>query len=300
MMRRSVLVLTFIILLTSACVHLASRPDSKAGPVVLASTTFLADMARNIAGDRLQVDSLLPIGADPHGYQPTPSDVAKISKSTVLIVNGVGYEQFLNSLLVNAGGKRDVVEATAGLSPRKNAGLEHGIDPHMWLDPNNVITYVENIREALIHADPDGTAIYKANADSYVARLKALDAWIVEQVNQIPANRRLLVTNHEALGYFADRYGFTVIGAVVPGFSTDAAPSAQQMAGLIDLIKSSRAPAIFLGKVESDTLAAQIANETNAKVVGDLYLESLTEGAPAATYIDMMKHNVTRIVEALK
>jgi manganese/iron transport system substrate-binding protein len=124
--------------------------------------------------------------------------------------------------------------------------------------------------------------------------------WIVEQVNQIPADRRLLVTNHEALGYFADRYGFTVIGAVVPGFSTDAAPSAQQMAGLIDLIKSSGAPAIFLGQVESDTLAAQIANETSAKVVSDLYLESLTEGAPAATYIDMMKHNVTRIVGALK
>jgi ABC-type Zn uptake system ZnuABC Zn-binding protein ZnuA len=226
--------------------------------------------------------------------------VAKISKSTVLIVNGLGYEQFLSTLLQNAGGQRDVIEGTAGISPRKNAGLEHGVDPHMWLDPNNVIVYVENIRDALIHADPDGAAIYKENADAYIAQLKALDAWIVEQVNQIPAERRLLVTNHEALGYFADRYGFTVIGAVVPGFSTDAAPSAQQMAGLINLIKSSGAPAIFLGQVESDTLAAQIANETSAKVVSDLYFESLTEGVPAATYIDMMKHNVTRIVEALK
>jgi ABC-type Zn uptake system ZnuABC Zn-binding protein ZnuA len=299
-MRRSIILLTFIILLASACAPLASQPDPKAGPVVLASTTFLADITRNVAGDRLQVDALLPVGADPHGYQPTPSDVAKISKSTVLIVNGLGYEQFLSTLLANAGGQRDVIEATAGLSPRKNAGLEHGVDPHMWLDPNNAITYVENIRDALVKADPNGAAIYKANADAYVAQLKALDAWIVEQVNQIPANRRLLVTNHEALGYFADRYGFTVIGAVVPGFSTDAAPSAQQMAGLIDLIKSSGAPAIFLGQVESDTLAAQIANETSAKVISDLYLESLTEGPPAATYIDMMKHNVTRIVEALK
>ncbi len=299
-MRRSIIVLTFIILLASACSPLASQPNPKTGPIVLASTTFLADMARNVAGDRVQVDSLLPMGADPHGYQPTPSDVAKISKSTVLIVNGLGYEQFLNTLLENAGGKRDVIEATAGLNPRKNTGLEHGVDPHMWLDPNNVITYVENIREALIHADPNGAAIYKGNADAYITQLKTLDTWIVEQVNQIPAERRLLVTNHEALGYFADRYGFTVIGAVVPSFSTDAAPSAQQMARLIDLIKSSGAPAIFLGKVESDTLAAQIANETSAKVVSDLYLESLTEGAPAPTYIDMMKHNVTRIVEALK
>jgi ABC-type Zn uptake system ZnuABC Zn-binding protein ZnuA len=299
-MRRSIIVLTFIILLASACAPLASQPDSKAGPVVLASTTFLADMARNVSGDRLQVDSLLPVGADPHGYQPTPSDVAKISKSTVLIVNGLGYEQFLNTLLDNAGGKRDIMEATAGISPRKDAGMEHGVDPHMWLDPNNVIIYVENIRDALAKADSNGAAIYKANADAYIIQLKVLDTWIIEQVNQIPANRRLLVTNHEALGYFADRYGFTVIGAVVPSFSTDAAPSAQQMAGLIDLVKSSGAPAIFLGQVESDTLAAQIANETNAKVVSDLYLESLTEGAPAATYLDMMKHNVTRIVDALK
>jgi len=299
-MRRSIITLIFIILLTSACASLASTPDPKAGPVVLTSTTFLADMARNVAGARVQVDSLLPVGADPHGYQPTPSDVAKISKSTVLIVNGLGYEQFMITLLQNAGGQRNVVEATAGLSPRKDAGLEQGIDPHMWLDPNLVIVYVENIRDALVKADPNGAAIYKANADAYIIQLKTLDAWIVEQVNQIPAKRRLLVTNHEALGYFADRYGFTVIGAVVPSFSTDAAPSAQQMAGLIDLIKSSGAPAIFLGKVENDTLAAQIANETSAKVVSDLYLESLTDGAPAATYIDMMKHNVTSIVDALK
>lgn len=299
-MRRSIIVLTVIILLASACSPLASQSNPKTGPVVLASTTLLADMARNVVGDRLEVDSLLPVGADPHGYQPTPSDVVKISKSTLLIVNGLGYEQFMNTLLENAGGQRDVIEATAGLSPRKDAGLEHGVDPHMWLDPNNVIVYVENIRDVLAQTDPDGAAAYKANADAYIAQLKALDTWIIDQVNQIPAERRLLVTNHEALGYFADQYDFTVIGAVVPSFSTDAAPSAQQMAGLIDLIKSSGAPAIFLGQVESDTLAAQIANETGVKVISDLYLESLTEGAPAATYIDMMKHNVTRIVETLK
>jgi len=299
-MQRLIFIVILIVLLASACSPLASQADPKAGPVVLASTTFLADMARNVAGNRLQVDSLLPLGADPHGYQPTPSDVAKISKSTVLIVNGLGYEQFLTTLLENAGGERKIVVASTGLSPRKDAGLEHGVDPHMWLDPNNVIIYVENIRDALTSADPNGAAIYKANTDAYMAQLKSLDAWIVEQVSQIPAKRRLLVTNHEALGYFADRYGFTVIGAVIPGFSTDAAPSAQQMAALIDLIKSSGAPVIFLGKVENDALAAQIANETSAKVVSDLYLESLTDGAPAATYIDMMKHNVTRIVEALK
>jgi ABC-type Zn uptake system ZnuABC Zn-binding protein ZnuA len=173
-------------------------------------------------------------------------------------------------------------------------------DPHMWLDPNRVVKYVENIRDGLVQADPTGTENYLSNAEAYIAKLKELDMWIVEQVSQIPSDQRLLVTNHEALGYFADRYGFTIIGVVIPSTSTEAAPSAQQMAELIDQIKSSGAPAIFLDEVENPTLAQQIANETGVKIVDDLHLESLTNGAPAATYIDMMKHNVTRIVEALK
>jgi ABC-type Zn uptake system ZnuABC Zn-binding protein ZnuA len=170
----------------------------------------------------------------------------------------------------------------------------------MWLDPNRVLTYVENIRDGLTHFDPGGASVYQSNAEAYIAELTALDAWIVEQVSQIPAEQRLLVTNHEALGYFADRYGFTVIGAVVPGVSSDASTSAAQMVELIDLIKSSGAPAIFLDEVENPSLAHQIADETGVKVIEDLHLESLTDGAPAGTYIDMIKHNVTLIVKALK
>jgi len=267
---------------------------------VLATTTFLADIARNVAGDRVQVDSLLPVGADPHAYQASPSDVAKISDCTVLIINGLKYENFLASLLENVGGERMIIEATSGISPREDATNEHGVDPHMWLDPNLVITYVENIRDGLVKADPEGAASYTANADAYIKQLKDLNTWIVEQVGTIPAEKRLIVTNHEALGYFAERYGFSVIGTVIPSMSTDSAPSAQQMASLIDQIKSTGAPAIFLGEVENPTLAQQIADETGVKVVADLYLESLTDGAPAGTYIDMMKHNVTLIVDALK
>lgn len=293
------LIIGFLIL-TTACTAPTSNADSKSGPIILASTTFLADIAQNVAGERVQVQSLLPIGIDPHSYQATPADVAKIVKSNVLIINGLGYEQFLQTLLANAGGERMVVEASAGLSPRKDAKLEQGVDPHMWLDPNLVVTYVENIRDGLIKADPDGADVYRANAEKYIAQLKELDGWITEQVNTIPANRRLLVTNHEALGYFADRYGFTVLGTVVPSMSTDAAPSARDIAGLIDQVKSAGAPAIFLGEVENPTLAQQIAEETGVRVVNDLYLESLTAGPPAPTYIDMMKHDVMRIVEALK
>jgi ABC-type Zn uptake system ZnuABC Zn-binding protein ZnuA len=278
-----------------------SAPKSSDGRLkALTSTTFLADITRNIAGDRISVDSLLPVGADPHAYQAAPSDVAKIAESDLLILNGLEYEHFIEPLLENAGGERLIIEATAGLSPRKDAGSEHGVDPHMWLDPNLVVTYVENIRDGLIQIDVEGTQIYKANADAYIAQLKDLDKWIVEQVNTIPAERRLLVTNHEAVGYFAERYGFEVAGAVIPSLSTDAGTSAKELAALIEVIKTSGAPAIFLGEVENPDLANQIAAETDVKVVDNLHLESLTVGAPAATYIDMMKHNVNQIVEALK
>ncbi|MDP1713180.1 MAG: zinc ABC transporter substrate-binding protein [Anaerolineales bacterium] len=291
-----------------------SAPKSSDGALrVLTSTTFLADIAQNVAGDRVRVDSLLPIGMDPHAYQGAPADVARIAESNLLILNGLDYELFIVPLLdaARAGGEGLVIEATAGLNPRsaeRNAnGAESGKgaeqearDPHMWLDPNLVITYVENIRAGLIDADPDGAATYKANADTYMVELKDLDAWIVEQVNTIPAERRLLVTNHDTLGYFAARYGFEIVDTIIASLSSEAGTSAQDLAAVIDGIKASGTPAIFLGEVENADLAHQIAEETGVIVVDDLYFESLTEDTPAATYIDMMKHNVTRIVDGLK
>jgi ABC-type Zn uptake system ZnuABC Zn-binding protein ZnuA len=283
--------ITLTLLFLTSC---GSAPTSSSGALkVLASTTFLADITQNIAGDRIKVDSLLPIGTDPHAYQPAPQDMAMIEKSKLFIANGAGYEQFLQPLLEG----KNVVEASTGIGPRKDA---QGVDPHMWLDPNLVIQYVENIRQALTGYDPAGAAVYQANTDAYVAKLKELDGWIKTQVGQIPADKRLLVTNHEAFGYFAERYGFRVVGSVIPSFSSNAAPSAQQMAGLIDGIKKIHAPAIFLDTADNNTLAQQIADETGVKVIDDLHLESLTKNAPAATYIDMMKYNVSRIVEALK
>jgi ABC-type Zn uptake system ZnuABC Zn-binding protein ZnuA len=285
-------------LFLAAC---GSAPSGGDGALnVLASTTFLADIAQNVAGDRVKVESLLPIGSDPHSYQVAPSDVTKISESKVLILNGLEYETFIRSLLENAGGNRLVIEATAGLNPKEDAGSEHGVDPHMWLDPNLVVKYVENIRDGLIQADPEGTETYKANADVYIAELKDLDKWIVEQVNTVPAERRLLVTNHEAMGYFAERYGFKVAGSVIPSFSSNAAPSAQEMAALVEEIKKLNVPAIFLETADNDVLAKQIADETGVIIIADLHFESLTDGAPAPTYIDMMKDNVSRITEALK
>lgn len=277
-----------------------SQSESASTSLVLASTTILADIAQNIAGDRFEIASLLPIGSDPHSYQPTPKDVTRIADSKMLIINGAEYEHFLEALLENTEGEKRIIEASEGLGLREEAEGEHGIDPHLWLDPINVMVYVENIRQGLTHYDTASAAEFQANADAYAAGLTELDAWIVDQVKQIPEEKRLLVTNHAALGYFAGRYGFSVVGAVVPGVSSDASPSAQQMAGLIDQIRATGAPAIFLDASDNTALAEQIAAETGVTVVTDLHLESLTDGPPAATYLDMMRHNVTQIVDALK
>jgi ABC-type Zn uptake system ZnuABC Zn-binding protein ZnuA len=278
----------------------ATNASRSSGSDVLASTTILADVTRNIAGDRLTVESLLPVGSDPHSYQPVPQDVTRISRSRVLVVNGAEYEHFLEALIASAGGERTLIEAATGLPLRTDAGEQPGVDPHLWLDPTNVIIYVENIRDGLIGFDPGGSRVYRSNAEAYIEELRELDAWIDEQVAQIEPQRRVLVTNHEALGYFAERYGFTVIGTILQSFSSDSSPSARQMADLIGQINQVQAPAIFLDAADNPSLARQIAEETGIEIVTDLHLESLTEGPPAATYIELMRHNVTRMVEALR
>ena len=287
---------TLILLLAVA---LASCSGGNA-PDVLTTTTILADVARNVAGDRLTVGSLLPAGTDPHSYQPVPQDATLVDRSKVLVAHGADYEGFLQPLLDTAGGEETVIEASTGVRLHSGIESEQTMDPHVWLDPNNVIVYVDNIREGLTQFDPDGAEVYESNASAYIDQLTELDDWINGQVAQIEPKRRVLVTNHDSFGYFAERYGFIVAGAVIPGFSSDASPSAQQMADLIEQIKLYEAPAIFLDASDNPDLAKQIAAETGVKVISDLHFESLTDGGPAGTYIDMMRDNVTKIVQALQ
>jgi ABC-type Zn uptake system ZnuABC Zn-binding protein ZnuA len=285
-----------------------SKPAGVHALRVLAVETFMADITQNVAGDRLKVEALMPLGADPHSFEPTPQDVARVAESDVLIVNGAGFEKFLAPLLQNAGGQRQVVEASAGLTPRvprtsegASIGDDPEGDPHFWLNPINTIHYVENIRDGLSQADPAGKDIYARNAQAYIAQLNDLDAWIAAQTGQIPVEQRLLVTNHESFGYFADRYGFRVIGAIIPSVSTSASPSAKQLAELIDQIKATGAPAIFLETGSNPQLAQQIAGETGVQVVTDLYTHSISAAdGPAPTYLELMRYNTSQIVEALK
>ncbi len=302
------LLTSLLSLFLSACQ--AQQTPSSSGVKVLAVESFITDIAQNVAGDRLFIDTLMPLGIDPHAFEPTPRDVVKIAECDLLIINGAGFESWLQPVLDSVGEGHTVVEASAGLqsrTARQGEAVEehaeehlHG-DPHFWLNPLNTIHYVETIRDALISVDPDGKDAYTQNAADYIKQLQTLDQYIQDQVAAIAVEDRVIVTNHESFGYFADRYNFQIVGTVIPSISTDAAPSAQQLAHLIDQIKATGASAIFIETGANPQIAEQVAQETGVKVITDLYTHSITDangGAP--TYIDMLKYNTQIIVDALK
>ncbi|MCL4417878.1 MAG: metal ABC transporter substrate-binding protein [Actinobacteria bacterium] len=261
-------------------------------PKVLAVESFLADITKNISGNRLEIDTLIPLGLDPHSFEPSPGDAAKIAESDILITNGTGFEEWLKNIITVANEKIVIVECSKGLK---------GGDPHFWLDPNFTNITHQNIRDALIKSDPQGKDLYDKNAENYTAKLTELDKWIVEEVKKIPESKRLLVTNHESFGYFADRYGFKIIGTIIPGSSSASSPSAKDISELIEKIKATGVKAIFLETGSDPKIASQIARETNIKLITELYTESLTDpDGPAPTYIDMIEFDTKKIVESLK
>jgi ABC-type Zn uptake system ZnuABC Zn-binding protein ZnuA len=294
------LVLALIATSLAACGS-APRRDAQALQV-LAAESWLADIAQNVAGERLAVEALLPAGVDPHSFELRPQDAIRIAESDLLIINGVGYEPWLATTLPQEHDPQLLVSASDGLRPLPDATGEHPQgDPHLWMNPRNVVQYVENIRDRLSWADPAGAETYAANAAAYTTELEDLDRWIQAEVGHLAPQQRLMVTNHDALGYFAETYGFRIVGAVIPSLTTEASPSAQQMAGLIQSIKGSGARVIFLDASENEDLARQIAAETGAKVVTGLYVETLSDAnGPAKTYIEMIKHDVSVIVNALQ
>lgn len=275
-------------------------------PRVVAVESFLADIAQNVAGERVHIDTLMPAGTDPHSFEPTPQDVKKVADSDLLIVNGAGLERFLEKLLSNAGGRAVVLEASKGLASRTlKPGEPHDADnsgdPHFWLDPTQTVKYVENIRDGLTQADPEGAAVYRANADAYIAKLDVLDAKIKKTLGAIPEDRRKLVTEHDTFGYYADRYGFEIVGMVIPGFSSADTSSAQQVAALIDRIRGTGAKAIFLEQGTNPRLAEQIGKESGARIVTGLYTHSLGDAnGPAPTYLRMLEYDTQVIADALK
>lgn len=341
---------------------------------VVATTTIIADVALQVGGDRVEVVSLVPAGADEHAYQPTPQDIARVARADVVLVNGAGLEEFLATLVGNAAGVQPVVisngirvlaygghahdhdehadeehsdehadehamdEAIIGVlgvdaiceadhddhgheedadhadeahsdehADEAHADEEHAhdhdhgeCDPHFWGDPRNVMIWADNIAATFTAADPANANFYAANADAYKAELEALDAELEALLATIPAERRVLVTNHEFLAYFAARYGFEVVGVVL-GATTLAEPTPQNVAALVEVIREEGVRAIFSEATASARLAEVIAAEAGGDVIiATLYSGSLSPAdGPAATYIDYMRYNAQVILEAL-
>ena len=304
-------------LLLAACAGSQSTvpsPSVASKLKVVATTTLVGDVVAAIGGDNIDVAVLLPPGAEPHSFQPTPKDVAALSKADLVFVNGVNLEEVLMSTLENALDKAKIVAVSDGVQTIEFAGEvadnhegetedEHaheGADPHTWTDPNNVMVWADNISRALSHGDPAHAAAYAANATAYKKQLGDIDQWVREQVTQVPEANRKLVTDHAVFGYFAKRYGFEQVGAVIPGFSAMAEPSAQEMAALEDTIHSLGVKAVFTGNRVNPALSQRVADDTGVKLVF-IYTDSLSEpNGPVPTYLEWVRHNTQAFVDALK
>lgn len=310
---RSLPALLMIVALALSACSQSAPPTADSRPKVVASTSIVADVVRQISGDRIQLSTMVPIGADAHSFAPAPQDLAVVGKAQIIFINGAGYEAFLDPLLQSAGGDAEVVDLSQGLALRDfveqdqvaeadhEDGHDHSnYDPHTWNDPNNVKVWVDEISAALGRVDPANAGFYTANAESYNAKLSELDSWAGAQFAAIPDGQRLIVTDHVMFGYLADRYGLTQVGTIIPGGSSAAEASAQDLAALQDQIGSMGVKAIFVGDVSNPSMAEQLAADTGTKVVTVL-TESLTPpDGPGPTYIDYMRYNVSTIANALK
>jgi len=262
---------------------------------VAASFTILADFARNVGGDRVDVVSLVGPNGDAHSYVPSPADAKKLADAKLIILDGLGLEGSTARFMRAAAKDAKVVTASDGITPLR---LGTQSDPHAWQSVANAKTYVANIRDALIAADPAGRSVFEANAADYLRRLDALEAEVRAAIESIPPDRRKLVTTHNAFGYFGTAYGVDFIAP--HGVSTEAEPSARDVARIIAQIRAQKIPAVFLENVTDPRLLERIAQESGARIGGTLYSDALTDAnGPAPTYIDMMRHNVKELVTAL-
>ena len=290
---------------------------------VVSTSNIVGDWVRRVGGERVSLFSLLPPDADPHTFQPGARDVARVADADLILSVGLSLEGgWLDELIENAARDHESIVSLGELAePIEFAGIfgeddheedgdsdgeeeddqEHGsLDPHFWFDPLRVQSAVNEIAARLSTLDPEGAEYYTSNADSYIRELGELHSWVQERVKAIPKENRILVTSHDSFQYFATRYDFEVVGAIFPT-TTEAEPTAQDLAALVKTIEHEGARVVFGENVHSDRLAQRIAEETGAAVVGSLYTGSLGEpGGEAGTYAEMMRFNVNTIVEALK
>jgi ABC-type Zn uptake system ZnuABC Zn-binding protein ZnuA len=263
----------------------AGRPEVK----VVATTPPVADMVRQVAGRAVEVRGLLPPGADPHGYEPRPSDVRELSEADLVVRSGGEVDEWLSDLLDSAGGDAPVVTLIESVRRLDD-------DPHWWQDPRNAVAAVEAIRRGLAGADPGGRPGYASRARRYAETLRRLDRSIAACVARIPASGRKLVTTHDALGYYARRYGLEVIGALIPSRSSRGQPSAREVERLVAQIERQKVKAIFPESSLDSRLEGAVSRESGARVGATLYTDSL---GPTGSYVGSLQANTEAIVEGL-
>jgi len=271
--------------------------------VVVATTPQVADFVRIVGGDAITVHQVVKAGVDPHEYEPSPADQEAIRSSKVVFENGLGLESWVAGAVKAAGAKGPVVDTSQGVALRTASSESRQTDPHIWHDPANAKTMVANVARGLTAAVPDRAADISSRAAAYTAALDALDADVRRQIDTIPPALRKLVTNHDALGYYADRYGITIVGSVIPSFDSQAELSSGQLAALVTAIKAQGVRAIFTESSLPAKTAETVARDAGVRVVAGedaLYADSLgPPGSDGDTYLKMIRHNTRQLVANL-
>ncbi|MEM1350447.1 MAG: zinc ABC transporter substrate-binding protein [Myxococcota bacterium] len=276
-----------------------SSPDPGEVPRVVVTTTMIEDLARQIGGAEVEVQGIMRPGGDPHLHQATPSDAKMVAKSDLVLTNGLYLEGWLDDLVRNAGGERDVVEVSKGVDPITMEDSPGGVDPHMWFEVGNWKIAAQNVVAALEGVVPkDKHAGMRARHGAYVKKLDGLDAWVREQLATIPEGGRVLITSHDAFNYFERAYGLKVVG--IQGASTEQEAGQRDVANTIELVKKHGVGAVFVETSVNPALIERVSKETGVKVAGPLYSDSLGgEDSEANTYVGMVTENVRMIVEGL-
>jgi zinc/manganese transport system substrate-binding protein len=286
-----------------ALVFLGSPSSAAEKLKVVTSFSILGDFVENVGRDHVSVTSLVGPNGDAHVYEPTPTDLKRVSEASVIITNGLGLEGWILRLLEASETKAQISEASKGVVPRTFTAEEAGegqgvVDPHAFQSVSNAKIYVNNIAAALCAADESDCKAFKDNAADYITKLDSLENEVKASIGKIPVERRRVITSHDAFGYFAHEYGLTFLAP--EGVSTDAEASAADVAKIVQQIREQKASALFVENISDPRLMEQIARETNLKVSGELYSDALSaKDGLAATYIDMMRHNVKTIVSAI-
>jgi zinc/manganese transport system substrate-binding protein/manganese/iron transport system substrate-binding protein len=290
----------------TACGSSSASNTSGGQLKVVATTTQVADFARNVGGDKVKVTQILKPNVDPHDYEPSPADVQAIAEADVVVESGVHLEKWLDQTIKSAGFHGTLVDTSKGVTVRRGNGTaeEATGDPHIWHNPKNAEVMSRNIAAAFSTKDAKDKAAFDANLTAYTGELDQLDTWITQQIDTVPAGRRKLVTNHDAFGYYVDRYHLTFVGSIIPSFDTSAELSGKQLTTLVAKIKATGVKAIFSESSLPPKTAETIGRQAGVTVEAgenSLYGDTLgPTGSAGATYLDMERHNTTTIVTALK